>query len=42
MCKKQRYYTLRKDYTIKVEKWNKIFNRLWKNKFTLQELELMR
>ena len=32
MSKKQHYYTLRKDYTIKVEKWNKISDKVQKEK----------
>lgn len=31
MSKKQKYYTLRKDYVIKVKKWNKIFKDYWKD-----------
>ena len=40
MSKKQQYYTLRKDYTIKVEKYNKILDLVWEG-ISLKELEGM-
>ena len=39
MSKKQQYYTLRKDYCIKVEKYNKILEMVWNQEVNIIELE---